>query len=81
MYKLAVASAALIGAAFANEPHNGKNCHDIKVPVTVDTTLKQFDYTPTDKDADTTNFFLGFTRHDSDFLTRIVRSVRLPVID
>ncbi|KAJ6781212.1 hypothetical protein PWT90_10723 [Aphanocladium album] len=74
MYKLAVASAALVGAVLANAAHNGKNCHDIKVPVHVDTTIKQFDFTATDKDSDTTNFFLEFTRHDSDFMTRIVKS-------
>ncbi|KAJ3482976.1 hypothetical protein NLG97_g7426 [Lecanicillium saksenae] len=74
MYKLAVTSAALVGVVLANNAHNGKNCHDIKVPVHVATTIKQFNFVPTDKDADTTNFFLEFTRHDSDFMTRIVKS-------
>lgn len=76
MYNLAIASAALFGAAAAGaDAHNGKNCHDIKVPVTVDTTVKSFDYTPTDKEIDTTNFFLDFTRHGDDFTTRIITSV------
>ncbi|OAA72308.1 hypothetical protein ISF_01381 [Cordyceps fumosorosea ARSEF 2679] len=79
MYKLALTSAALIGAASAAavvafDAHGGKNCHDIQVPVTVDATLKHFDYTPTDKEIDTTNFFLDFTRHGDDFMTRIVTS-------
>ncbi|OAA74553.1 hypothetical protein LEL_08134 [Akanthomyces lecanii RCEF 1005] len=75
MYKLAVASAALFGAAAAAaDAHNGKNCRDITVPVTVDTTVKSFDYTPTDKEVDTTNFFLDFTRHGDDFTTRIIKS-------
>ncbi|KAM3515325.1 hypothetical protein MY11210_001066 [Beauveria gryllotalpidicola] len=79
MYKLALASAALVTAAAAaaattSDAHNGKNCHDILVPVTVDTTLKSFDYTPTDQEIDTTNFFLDLTRHGSDFMTRIIKS-------
>ncbi|TQV94494.1 hydrolase, alpha/beta fold family protein [Cordyceps javanica] len=80
MYKLAIASAALAGTAaaaavsLAVDTHNGKNCRDIQVPVTVNTTIKQFDYTPTGKEADTTNFFLDFTRHGDDFMTRIITS-------
>ncbi|OAA39558.1 catalytic protein [Beauveria brongniartii RCEF 3172] len=76
MFKLALASAAFVTAAVAatSDAHNGKDCHDILVPVTVDTTLKSFDYTPTDEEIDTTNFFLGFTRHGGDFMTRIVKS-------
>ncbi len=81
MYKLAVvaSAAALVGAATAADAsaHNGKNCHDIVVPVTVDATLKAFDYTPTDAEVDTTNFFLDFTRHGDDFMTRIITSVCL----
>ncbi|EJP66739.1 hydrolase, alpha/beta fold family protein [Beauveria bassiana ARSEF 2860] len=72
MFKLALASAAFVTAAVA--AHNGKDCHDILVPVTVDTTLKSFDYTPTDEEIDTTNFFLDFTRHGGDFMTRIITS-------
>ncbi|KAM3562570.1 hypothetical protein ARSEF4850_002706 [Beauveria asiatica] len=77
MFKLALASAAfftVVVAATTSDAHNGKDCHDILVPVTVDTTLKSFDYTPTDQEIDTTNFFLEFTRHGGDFMTRIIKS-------
>ncbi|KAM3430310.1 hypothetical protein NHJ13734_007801 [Beauveria thailandica] len=77
MFKLALASAAFLTAVVAattSDAHNGKDCHDILVPVTVDTTLKSFDYTPTDQEIDTTNFFLDFTRHGGDFMTRIIKS-------
>lgn len=79
MYRLAVASAALVAAvAAAANNHNGKNCRDITVPVHVEAELKQFNYKPTDEEIDTTNFFLGFTRHNSTFMKELMTGVRSP---
>lgn len=74
MYKLAVLSAAFVGSTIAapaldvtvDARFGGKNCRNIKVPVTVDTFIKQFNYKATDEEIDTTNLFLASVRHGSD---------------
>lgn len=71
MYKILALIGCAAAAAIDVNPHNGKNCQDITVPITVATTLKQFDYHPTDSEVDTTNFFLEFTRPGSDFVKRL----------
>ncbi|KAJ2966558.1 hypothetical protein NQ176_g10094 [Zarea fungicola] len=83
MYKLAVLSAAFVGSTIAapaidvtvDARFGGKNCRDIKVPVTVDTFIKQFNYKATDEEIDTTNLFLASVRHGSDS-SSIVANVR-----
>ncbi|KAJ2966904.1 hypothetical protein NQ176_g9925 [Zarea fungicola] len=83
MYKLAILSAAFLGAVAApapqdssavpaDPPFNGKNCRDIKVPVTVDTTIKQFNFKASDQEVDMTNLWLSFIRHGSDFAAGLV---------
>ncbi|KAK3179138.1 hypothetical protein K4F52_009384 [Lecanicillium sp. MT-2017a] len=67
-----MALAAATASADMDNSGSGKKCSHLNVPVNVKARTGVFDYTPTNDEIDTTNFFLEFTKAGANYTDELL---------